>query len=177
MTAAFVLAPEDSALNPTPAAAPLIRRETAADAADIEALLDHAFGPGRFAKASERVREFAPLRPDLSFCAEESGRLVGCVRQSEIRIGETPLIFLGPLAVAAPMRRFGLGARLVEAACAAAAQAGYRAILLVGDPPYFSRFGFVPAPDAVLPGPVDQRRVMWLPFTAAAPVGAVRPDA
>lgn len=61
MTAAFVLTPEDSALaSQPPAAAPLIRRETAADAADIEALLDHAFGPGRFAKASERVREFAP---------------------------------------------------------------------------------------------------------------------
>ena len=169
MTAAFVLAPEDSALAPEPAAAaPVIRREVAADAADIEALLDHAFGPGRFAKASERVREFAPLRLDLSFCAEEAGRLVGCVRQSEIVVGETPMIFLGPLAVAAPMRRFGLGARLVEAACAAAGQAGYRAVLLVGDPPFFGKLGFSAAPPAgiLMPGPVDRARLLLKPLTS-----------
>jgi predicted N-acetyltransferase YhbS len=45
---------------------------------------------------------------------------------------------------------------------------------LVGDPPYFSRFGFLPAPEAVLSGPVDRRRVMWLPITEVAPVGLVR---
>ena len=50
-------------------------------------------------------------------------------------------------------------------------------VLLIGDPPYFSRFGFVAAPDAVFHGPVDRRRIMWLPITDAAPIGAVHPVA
>ncbi|MNN84043.1 hypothetical protein D3C81_2011600 [compost metagenome] len=50
-------------------------------------------------------------------------------------------------------------------------------VLLIGDPPYFSRFGFVAAPQAVFSGPVDQRRVMWLPISEVEPVGAVRPVA
>ena len=51
----------------------VIRQETPADGARIQGLLDHAFGPGRFVKVSERVREFARFRPDLSFCAEAGG--------------------------------------------------------------------------------------------------------
>ncbi|HQP19597.1 MAG TPA: hypothetical protein PLG07_04700, partial [Phenylobacterium sp.] len=52
----------------TAAQAPKIVSEQPEDDAAIEALLDHAFGPGRFAKSSERVREVAEFRPDLSFC-------------------------------------------------------------------------------------------------------------
>ena len=66
---------------------------------------------------------------------------------------------------------------MVRACIEEARALGLDGVLLVGDPPYFSRFGFELALDAVLPGPVDRRRVMWLPLTEAAPVGAVRADA
>jgi len=157
MTAAFV-----PLADSVPSPAPDIRLETPQDGPAIEALLDHAFGPGRLAKASERVREFAPLRTDLSFCAWEGARLVGVVRQSEIAVGERRLIFLGPLAVDAAARRLGAGARLVEAACAAAATAGFAEVLLVGDPPFFGRLGFSAEATAgvVMPGPVDLRRLL-----------------
>lgn len=143
-----------------------IRPEGPCDAPAIEALLDRAFGPGRFAKASERVREIAPLRPDLSFCAWEGGRLAGVVRQSEIVVGGAPLIFLGPLAVESGLRRLGAGAQLVEHACQAAARAGARAVLLVGDPPFFGRLGFsAEATGAiVMPGPVNPRRLLLRPL-------------
>jgi predicted N-acetyltransferase YhbS len=59
----------------------------------------------------------------------------------------------------------------------AAKQDAVGGVLLVGDPAYFERFGFLPAPDAILPGPVDRRRVMWLPVTASVPAGPVRPVA
>jgi predicted N-acetyltransferase YhbS len=157
MTAA--VAPQaDSVASP----APDIRCETLQDGPAIEALLDHAFGPGRFAKASERVREMAPLRLDLSFCAWEGDRLVGVVRQSEIVIGGHRLIFLGPLAVNATARRLGAGARLVEVACAAAETAGYGEVLLVGDPPFFGRLGFSAEATGqiIMPGPVDPRRLL-----------------
>ena len=128
----------------------------------IEALHDRAFGPGRFTKVSERVREFAAFRPDLSFCAFEDGRLVGTVRQWLVHVGGRPVIFLGPLAVEAEARKAGAGGALVERACQAATEAGFGAVLLVGDEPYFARFGFsaAPARQIALPGPVDQRRVL-----------------
>lgn len=166
MTAA-VASVADSVASP----APDIRPETPQDGPAIEALLDHAFGPGRFAKASERVREMAPQRLDLSFCAWEAGRLVGVVRQSEIAVGGHRLIFLGPLAVDAAARRLGAGARLVEVACAAAQGAGFGEVLLVGDPPFFGRLGFSAEQTGqiIMPGPVDRRRLLLKPL---GPVGA-----
>jgi predicted N-acetyltransferase YhbS len=157
MTAA-VAPVSDSVASPPPD----IRPETPQDAGGIESLVARAFGPGRLAKASERVREFAPLRPDLSFCAWEGERLVGVVRQSEIAVGDRRLIFLGPLAVDAAARRHGAGARLVEIACAAASAAGYGEVLLVGDPPFFGRLGFSAEATGqiIMPGPVDPRRLL-----------------
>ncbi len=139
-----------------------ITPEQASDASAIEALLDHAFGPGRFTKVSERVRELAPLRRDASFCAWDSGRLVGCVRMTAVRVGDTPVMFLGPLAVEADQRKGGTGGALVQRACTAAESAGFPVVLLVGDEPYFTRFGFSSAQTSAvaLPGPVDQRRVL-----------------
>ena len=138
-----------------------LRPETPGDAANIEALLDHAFGPGRFVKVSERVREFARFRPDLSFCAVEAGKVVGVVRLWDIHIGATPALFLGPLAVHSGRRLDGLGGRLVQYAGEAADTLGAGPILLVGDAPYFERFGYSadPTRGVRLPGPVDPRRV------------------
>jgi predicted N-acetyltransferase YhbS len=142
--------------------APDIRSEQPCDDAAIEALLEHAFGPGRFAKVSERVREISEFRPELSFCAWDGERLVGSVRMWSVRIGGAPAVFLGPLAVEADQRKHGTGGLLVQRACAAAQAAGHPVVLLVGDEPYFARFGFSTAMtrDVRLPGPVDQRRVL-----------------
>jgi predicted N-acetyltransferase YhbS len=126
----------------------------------IEALLNSAFGPGRFAKVSERVREFAAFAPELSFCALEGERLVGVVRMWRVMAGDQPIMFLGPLAVDEDARKHGLGAELVERACAAAEAAGEAAVLLVGDLPFFQRVGFEVASDVILPSPVDPRRVL-----------------
>ena len=150
--------------------------EQISDGPAIEVLLDHAFGPGRFTKVSERVREIAPLRRDVSFCAWDEGRLVGCVRMTAVHVEETPVMFLGPLAVEADQRKAGTGGALVMEACVAAEAKGFPIVLLVGDEPYFIRFGFSAAPtsDVRLPGPVDQRRV--LARGASAPLsGTVRP--
>lgn len=158
-----------------PAPALSLVHETPADAALIEALLDRAFGPGRFAKSSERVREFADFAPELSFCAWEGDRLAGVVRMWRVNVGATPVVFLGPLAVEPGLQSTGVGGQLVERACQAAKAAGEAAVLLVGDPPYFARFGFTGAPEAVMPGPVDQKRVLMLAFAEVTLSGAVRP--
>ncbi|WP_374572918.1 GNAT family N-acetyltransferase [Phenylobacterium sp.] len=158
----------------------VIHPEQAADAPLIDALHDHAFGPGRFTKVSERVREFAEFRPDLSFCAWQDQALLGSVRMWRVRIGRTEAVFLGPLAVQEAARKAGAGGALVEAASLAARDAGFALVLLVGDEPYFSRFGYSSANTAavVMPGPVDQRRVLvreLVPGASEGLAGEVRP--
>jgi predicted N-acetyltransferase YhbS len=132
------------------------------DRAAVEALVAKAFGPGRFVKTAERLRETNQSRRDLSFVAYDGDRLAGCVRLWPIHIGDAPLIFLGPFAVDPDLRSQGLGARLIQAACEAALAAGEPAILLVGDLAYFSRMDFERTDPAAiqLPGPVDTRRVL-----------------
>lgn len=138
------------------------RPEQPADAPLIAALIDRAFGPGRHAKAADRLREGNRLIGDLSFTAWDGDVLVGSVRLWPVAIGGEPLVFLGPIAVEAELRKHRIGQTLVEMACDAAAGAGWRAVLLVGDAPYFGRVGFEagPAKDVRMPGPVDQRRVL-----------------
>lgn len=148
--------------------------ETPAHAEGVEALLNAAFGPGRFAKVSERVREFAEFAPELSFCAFEDGRLLGVVRMWRVNVGDQPIVFLGPLAVDADERKHGLGALLVDRACEAAKAAGEAAVLLVGDLPFFRRVGFSVAKDVQMPGPVDPNRVLARTFKDVALSGMVR---
>jgi len=149
--------------------APLrIEIEASADAAAVESLVLAAFGPGRFAKTAERLRERA--RVAAGFVARDDGRIIGSVRLWAITVGGEPALFLGPIAVSADSRRAGLGGDLVQACVDHAGDTG---ILLVGDLPWFGRFGFRPAPDVRLSGPVDQRRVLWRGAGEAA--GAVLP--
>lgn len=139
-----------------------IEAEHPSDAPSVEALVLAAFGPGRFAKTAERLRERAGLA--AGFVAREGGRVIGSVRLWDVTVGKTPALFLGPIAVDAAQRSAGLGADLVQACVDHARAGGASGVLLVGDPPYFGRFGFVAAPDVRLAGPVDPRRLLWLPL-------------
>ncbi len=132
-------------------------------AVEIDAVIERAFGPGRYAKAAERLREGNILRADLSFVAVAAGAVVGAVRVWPVAVGEARGVFLGPIAVEGGWRKHGVGAALIEAACAAAQAAGETFILLVGDTPLFGPHGFevVPKGRVILPGPVDTRRVLW----------------
>jgi predicted N-acetyltransferase YhbS len=153
----------------------LIRAEAAADAAPVEALLNVAFGPGRFAKTAYRLREGVPHDPALSFVALAGERLIGSVRLTPIVIGEAPALLLGPLAVHPDFEGRGAGRALVRTAVAAARAAGHDAVMLVGDPPYYGPLGFAPvAPGAIrLPGPVDPRRILLAELTPGAAATAV----
>ena len=145
--------------------------ETPADAAAVEAVVSAAFGPGRYAKTAERLREAAI--PAAGFVARDAGRVIGSVRLWPIVVGEVPALFLGPIAVSSNSRKAGIGADLVAACIAHARTSGIGGVLLVGDLAYFERFGFAPAPDVVLPGPVDRRRLLWLGVTVETARGPV----
>jgi predicted N-acetyltransferase YhbS len=141
---------------------PVIRPETAAEADAIEALHEHAFGPGRFARTAFRLREGVPCDPDLSLVALVDGRLAGSVKLTAIHIGDAPSLLLGPLAVDPDYGSRGLGRTLVRLVVDKARALGHRSILLVGDAPYYGPLGFhhVQPTDVVMPGPVDPARVL-----------------
>jgi hypothetical protein len=131
-------------------------------AAAVDALYDEVFGPGRFAKAAERLREGNTAIADASLVATDSDGLAGVVRVWPVTVGETGrAAFLGPIAVSERRRRNGLAFKLMERAIGVCREQGYAAVILVGDLEYYERFGFKPSDGRfLLPGPVDQRRVL-----------------
>jgi len=152
------------------------------DRAGVDALVDAAFGPGRFAKSSERVREQAPPRLDLSVCAWASNgqggeELVGAVRQTPVRIGETPALFFGPIATRTDQRRHGVGAGLTERACEVGAKAGESIVILIGAIGFFQPLGFEQVPEGrvSLAWPVDPARLLWRPLQPSALEGVAGP--
>jgi predicted N-acetyltransferase YhbS len=139
-----------------------------------EALLDRAFGPGRHAKTCQRLRDGREPAEGLSFGAYHAGVLVGTLRFWSVAAGGRDALMLGPLAVEATHRAFGIGGTLIRVGLARAAALGHRGVLLVGDEPYYARFGFSAAPvqGLVMPGPVDRARFLGLEVEPGALAGA-----
>jgi predicted N-acetyltransferase YhbS len=155
--------------------------EMADDAAPIERLHDRTFGPGRYAKSAYRLREGIDQRLDLSFTARIGTLLVGSVRLSAIRIGETPALLLGPLTVEPPFRGRGIGHALIAKALSEARSAGHRLVVLVGDEPYYGKAGFqrIPKGRVTMPGPVNPARLLVCELAEGAfehVAGPIRPD-
>jgi predicted N-acetyltransferase YhbS len=147
-----------------------LHAETRFDAAARERLLDAAFGPARFAKTCERLREGRLPADGLAFTARAGGRLVGTIRLWSITAGGVPALLLGPLAVDAAHEGRGIGSMLMRHALSEAARLGHKAVILVGDAPYYARFGFSRAAtlDLLLPGPADLDRFLGLELAPGA---------
>ncbi|MCB1444092.1 MAG: N-acetyltransferase [Methyloceanibacter sp.] len=142
-----------------------IRPETAADIPALNALSAMAFGPGRFARSAYRVREGLAPVSELSLTGWQNGQIKGGVRFTAIRVGERAGgLLLGPLVVDPTVAGKGCGKALLLEGVARARDAGFAFVLLVGDMPYYGRFGFKPAaPGTIhLPGPVDPARLLVL---------------
>ncbi|MFL5103900.1 MAG: GNAT family N-acetyltransferase [Xanthobacteraceae bacterium] len=155
--------------------------ETTDDALAIERLHERTFGPGRYARTAYRIREQLTHRPELSFTARIGTLLVGSVRLTPIRIGETAALLLGPLTIEPPFRERGIAKALMERALNDARAQGHRLVVLVGDEPYYARVGFkrVPKGTITMPGPVDPARMLAAELVEGALAGVsgvVRPD-
>jgi len=155
--------------------------ETADDAPAIDRLHERTFGPGRYAKTAYRLREQVAHSLDVSFTARTGTLLVGSVRLSPIRIGETKALLLGPLTVEPAFRERGVGQALIERALKEAGAKGHRLVILVGDEPYYGKAGFKPVPPgrAIMPGPVNPARLLVAELSDGAfdgVSGLIRPD-
>jgi predicted N-acetyltransferase YhbS len=152
-----------------------IRHERSTDIPARERLLDAAFGTARLRKTAERLREGRFAADGLSLVAIENGRVVGTARLWHIAAGlGRPALLLGPMAVAADTRNRGIGTMLVKRALAEAKRLGHRAVLLVGNAPYYGRFGFSAEATVALrlPGPFQRERFLGLELIAGALDGA-----
>jgi len=156
--------------------------ETAGDASARELLLDRAFGPGRHLKTSARMRAGRLPADGLSLLARSKGdaQMLGSVRLWAIALGNgrdgdgRAALLLGPLGIAPEAQGVGVGGKLMRHAIAEASFRGHAAILLVGDPDYYRRFGFLADHTTALrlPGPVEQRRFLGLELRPGALSGA-----
>lgn len=151
-----------------------LRAERASDVVAREALLDACFGDNRLNRTCQRLRDGRAPAEGLALSALVQGRLVGTVRLWHVSVGGIPALMLGPLAVEASSRKFGAGAALMDHALAAATARGHRAVILLGDAPYYARFGFSGAKtrELSLPGPFERDRLLGLELCEGALDGA-----
>jgi predicted N-acetyltransferase YhbS len=159
----------------TPDAAPFaIRAERTSDVAAREALLDACFGDNRHTRTCQRLRDGRAPAEGLALSAVRRGRVVGSVRLWHVSAGGIPALMLGPLAVEASSRQLGVGAALMDHALAAAKARGHRAVILLGDAPYYARFGFSAAKtgELSLPGTFERDRLLGLELRERALDGA-----
>src|SRR5438874_6186471 len=159
----------------TSKAAPFaIRAERAADVAMREALLDASFGENRHGRTCQRLRDGRAPAAGLALAAMREGKLVGTVRLWHVSAGGRPALVLGPLAVDPACRELGIGAALMQQALAAARARGHAAVILLGDAPYYARFGFSAEKtgELVLPGAFERDRLLGLELVEGGLDGA-----
>ena len=139
--------------------------ETPADSFEVEMLLDVAFGPGRTALSSYQLREGVAQIAELStIVRDEYDSVVGAIRFWPVRIGEAgdSALLLGPIAIHPIRQGEGLGALLMMESLERARAMSWQRVVLVGDEPYYRRFGFTREMALALdfPKPVNLKRLL-----------------
>ena len=146
-----------------------LSEETSADWWEVEALYDLCFAPGREALSSYRLRDGVPPVPGLSLVARDrDGILAGAIRYWPVRVGDSPALLLGPVAVHPTRQGEGLGALLINDSLSRARTEGWDRVMLVGDAPYYTRFGFRKLDGVEMPPPTNPDRVLGRALTEGA---------
>ena len=147
---------------------------------EVEALYDLCFAPGRSALSSYRLRDDVPPIAQLCLTARDpDGILAGAVRNWPVRIGAERAVLLGPIAVHPTRQGEGIAALLMQACLQKARSIGWQRVLLVGDLPYYQKFGFARLYDVLMPPPTNPERVLGLALVDGAwdgVSGSVRRD-
>ncbi len=152
-----------------------LARETAADWWEVEALFDLCFAPGREALSSYRLRDGAEPVAELCLVARDGdGVLAAAIRYWPVQAGGARALLLGPIAVHPTRQGEGLGAMMISDSLARAAGRWTR-VLLVGDAPYYARFGFSKLPNVEMPPPTNPERVLGLALEEGAWDGIAGP--
>lgn len=143
--------------------------ETPDDWWEVEALYDLCFAPGRSALSSYRLRdEVAPIASLCLTAKDGGGVLAGAIRHWPVLIGDAPVALLGPVAVHPTRQGEGLAAMLIYRCLGAARKLGWDRVMLVGDPPYYGRYGFTPLTGVEMPPPTNPERVLGIALRSGA---------
>jgi predicted N-acetyltransferase YhbS len=146
-----------------------LEEETEADAAEVEALYDLCFAPGRTALSSYRLRNGVP--PVKALCLvlrDGDGILAAVIRYWPVRIAGRRVLLLGPVAVHPTRQGEGLGALLIHESLGEARRLGWERVMLVGDAPYYRRFGFRKLERVEMPPPTNPDRVLGMELQPGA---------
>ena len=142
-----------------------LKAEQPSDWWEVEALYDLCFAPGREALSSYRLRDDVPPVKGLSQVArDELGILAGAIRFWPVHVGEHAALLLGPVAVHPTHQGEGLGGSLIRDSLAKAFDSGWDRVMLVGDAPYYARFGFERLTGVEMPPPTNPDRVLGFPL-------------
>ncbi|MDP4032439.1 MAG: N-acetyltransferase [Pseudorhodobacter sp.] len=153
-----------------------LQQETEADRGEVEALYDLCFSPGRTALSSYRLRDGVAMVAALCLLARDGdGTLAAAIRYWPVAVAAQDVLLLGPVAVHPTRQGEGLGALLICESLARARKLGWQRVLLVGDAPYYSRFGFAKLPDVVMPPPTNPDRVLGMELQRGAWAGVTGP--
>ncbi|UXX82958.1 N-acetyltransferase [Roseovarius pelagicus] len=151
-----------------------LRPETQDDWWEVEALYDLCFAPGREALSSYRLRDGIAPVAGLSLVARDAGGILGgAIRYWPVRIGEYDALLLGPVAVHPTRQGEGLGGYLIRGSLERARAQGWERTMLVGDAPYYSRFGFTRLDTVEMPPPTNPERVLGISLVPGAWDGIV----
>jgi len=145
--------------------------EIAEDEAEVEHLFDLCFAPGRTALSSYRLRDDVAMVTGLSLVARDDyGGVAGAIRYWPVSIGPAShrALLLGPVAVHPTHQGEGLAAMMILESLQTARQNGWQRVILVGDAPYYTRFGFQQADNIRFPPPTNPTRLLSLPLVEAA---------
>ncbi|WP_232622676.1 GNAT family N-acetyltransferase [Pseudorhodobacter sp. MZDSW-24AT] len=146
-----------------------LEEETEDDWWEVEALYDLCFAPGRTALSSYRLREGVPTVAALCLTLrDETGALAAVIRYWPALVGGQDVLLLGPIAVHPTRQGEGLGGLLMNESLAEARRLGWERVLLVGDAPYYGRFGFRKLEGVEMPPPTNPERVLGLALKAGA---------
>ena len=140
-----------------------LEQETSADRWEVEALYDTCFAPGREALSSYRLRDGVPPVARLCLVARDpDGILAGAIRFWPVHVGRAEALLLGPVAVHPTRQGEGLGGLLMREGLTRAEQDRWPRIMLVGDEPYYRRFGFTRLDGVEMPPPTNPARVLGI---------------
>lgn len=150
--------------------------ETPADWWEVEALYDLCFAPGREALSSYRLRDDVPPVEGLSLTARDpEGILAGAIRFWPVHVGAADALLLGPVAVHPTRQGEGLGGLLIRHSLDVARDRGWARVMLVGDEPYYGRFGFRRLDGVRMPPPTNPDRVLGIALAPDAWKGVTGP--
>lgn len=153
-----------------------LSEETEADGWEVEALFDLCFAPGREALSSYRLRDGVARVSDLCLILRDGdGTLAAAIRYWPVRVGGYPALLLGPVAAHPTRQGEGLGAYLIHESLVRATAAGWDRVMLVGDAPYYGRFGFHRLEGVVMPPPTNPDRVLGCALRTGAWDGVAGP--